>query len=56
MGYQIIMSLLEKLLKNWQKNIDSYKNINEKAALMLADNKVLARCAGRSEFDKSFGK
>ncbi|WP_440692187.1 carbamoyltransferase C-terminal domain-containing protein [Candidatus Pelagibacter sp. HIMB1695] len=52
LGYQINNELVRNIIKKIDKKKYQIvtKNINEKAALMLADNKVLARCAGRSEF------
>ena len=52
LGYQIYNNDVEKIINKLSKN--NYrifkKNINEKAASMLLNNKVLARCVGRSEF------
>jgi len=52
LGYQIDNEYVRKIIKKLDKKKYQIvtKNLNEKVAIMLTNNKVLARCVGRSEF------
>ena len=52
LGYQINNENVKKIIKKIDKKKYQIitKNINDKATIMLVNNKVLARCVGRSEF------